>query len=391
MYNSKTIALVHPSLNSFGGAEWLVISALRSLKREGYRTCLITLEKTKWNHVEKLCGRIPKVDYEIVYPHLSLPMTYEPKHWKWIERSLYRVFRSLKGENYLDLVINTHPETLYVDADILYVHDPHMLLQGIMPTKASKSPLVWIYQKSCRSILNKLREDFKVKTVLTNSSYGKAFLSENWAIDAVVVFPPVDVDLYKTILHAEHCEPWVVTISRFSPSKNLEMIPEIAAGVPGAKFFVLGSASQRDRHVLMELKTKSRDLCVEDRIVLMPDASLTEKLEIMQRAQVYLHTTLNEGFGIAIVEAMAAGLGPVVHKSGGPWIDIFEKNKKIYGYAFETAEEAAQDVTNILNSKALRQNLTEAVAERAQGFSVVRFRSRMASIVSELLSNSPQG
>jgi len=106
---------------------------------------------------------------------------------------------------------------------------------------------------------------------------------------------------------------------------------------------------------------------------------------------VYLHTTLNEGFGIAIVEAMAAGLVPVVHKSGGPWIDIFEKKQEIYGYAFETAEEAAQDVTNILNSKALRQNLTEAVAERAQGFSVVRFRSRMASIVSELLSNSPQG
>ena len=50
-----------------------------------------------------------------------------------------------------------------------------------------------------------------------------------------------------------------------------------------------------------------------------------------------------EHFGIGNVEGLAAGLIPVVHRSGGPWLDIvvpFEGGR--IGYHAETEEEYAR-------------------------------------------------
>jgi alpha-1,2-mannosyltransferase len=41
---------------------------------------------------------------------------------------------------------------------------------------------------------------------------------------------------------------------------------------------------------------------------------------------------IGEHFGISVVEAMVSGLVPVVHSSGGPWLDILEQGKGGFGY-----------------------------------------------------------
>ena len=51
-----------------------------------------------------------------------------------------------------------------------------------------------------------------------------------------------------------------------------------------------------------------------------------------------MHPTLNEHFGISIVEAMALGCIPVVHDSGGPREFVNEK------FRYESVEEAAEKV-----------------------------------------------
>ncbi|MGC9107299.1 MAG: glycosyltransferase [Infirmifilum sp.] len=49
--------------------------------------------------------------------------------------------------------------------------------------------------------------------------------------------------------------------------------------------------------------------------------------EAMDRARAFLHATINEHWGIAVAEAMARGLTPVVHKSGGAWTDLVKLGK----------------------------------------------------------------
>ena len=44
--------------------------------------------------------------------------------------------------------------------------------------------------------------------------------------------------------------------------------------------------------------------------------------EIASKSTIFLHTMIEEHFGISIVEMMASGLIPVCHCSGGPESDI---------------------------------------------------------------------
>jgi len=373
------VAVIHPSLNFMGGAEYLALVMLQTFESQGYKTCLITLEKTNWNYVESLCGFRPKVGNEVIYPHVRLPMAYEPVYWKWIERAFYRALGHLRGN--FDIAINTHPEVLYIDADIFFIHDPHMSMLGLKREESSKNPIWWIYRKSRRYLLDKLRRDFQRRTILTNSNYCREFLNKYWGINATVIFPPVNVDLYHSnCFHAEHSKPWVVTVSRFARHKRLEIIPEVAVRVPKAKFLIIGCGG--GAHLI---KAKSKRLGVENRIVLMPNVSLIEKLKVMSKAQVYLHTTLNEGFGIAIVEAMAAGLAPVVHKSGGPWTDILQRKQGVFGYGFETTEEAVQHISELLDENSLRLKMIDAAGERARTFSENRFKSDILETTKRLM------
>lgn len=45
-----------------------------------------------------------------------------------------------------------------------------------------------------------------------------------------------------------------------------------------------------------------------------------------------LHTMIDEHFGIAIVELMAAGLITIAHNSGGPGLDIIGRRLHEIGY-----------------------------------------------------------
>jgi glycosyltransferase involved in cell wall biosynthesis len=60
-------------------------------------------------------------------------------------------------------------------------------------------------------------------------------------------------------------------------------------------------------------------------VTLETNVCLNNLLSIMREAKVYFHTMVGEHFGISIVEAMAAGLIPLVSDVGGP-IEFVPKN-----------------------------------------------------------------
>jgi len=61
--------------------------------------------------------------------------------------------------------------------------------------------------------------------------------------------------------------------------------------------------------------------------------------ELVSQASIYLHPPFAEHFGIAIAEAAAAGLVPVVYWDGGVWADIVSRVDQGLGYT--SVEEAA--------------------------------------------------
>jgi len=54
------IALIHDSLNAYGGAERLALAFAKALKEGGHLVDLYVVEKTRWDRVKKLTS------YEVV-------------------------------------------------------------------------------------------------------------------------------------------------------------------------------------------------------------------------------------------------------------------------------------------------------------------------------------
>ncbi len=64
------VCVVHTSLDPLGGGERLCLETIGALRERGYRVVLASIDRTNWSRVEKLWGRVPRPDREVV---LSLP------------------------------------------------------------------------------------------------------------------------------------------------------------------------------------------------------------------------------------------------------------------------------------------------------------------------------
>jgi glycosyltransferase involved in cell wall biosynthesis len=116
------------------------------------------------------------------------------------------------------------------------------------------------------------------------------------------------------------------------------------------------------------------------------DAPRKRILELMSKASVYLHPPFAEHFGIAIAEAAAAGLAPVVYRDGGGWTDIVSRIDKGLGYT--GVEEAAHIIRSLLSDPGRLKELSVRAREVAKGFSYERFKERIAEVVEDIFTET---
>ena len=78
----------------------------------------------------------------------------------------------------------------------------------------------------------------------------------------------------------------------------------------------------------------SRELGVGRRVRFLFNPSMDTVYRVLGRSAAFIHVRPYEPLGIVVAEAMAAGAVPIVHRSGGPWIDIVRMGR--YGVGLST-------------------------------------------------------
>jgi glycosyltransferase involved in cell wall biosynthesis len=118
-----------------------------------------------------------------------------------------------------------------------------------------------------------------------------------------------------------------------------------------------------------------QDHGLKDKIQLIPNATKDEMINAMSSSMVYLHTMAGEHFGISIVEAMAAGLIPVVPSYGG-CSEIVPSE-----YQYTTIEEAADCISkNIDHYDSTKKKF---VYEIVKQFSPDNFRRNLKYLIEQ--------
>jgi glycosyltransferase involved in cell wall biosynthesis len=177
-----------------------------------------------------------------------------------------------------------------------------------------------------------------------------------------------------------------MTVSKFTPKRALYRVPLIAKNTRNVKFLIAGGADTYSSGTIKSLREMVKDYGVQDRVTLSPNVSRPVLIQLLRRAKVYLHVMPNEHFGISIIEAMAGGCVPIVHRSGGPWLDVLEQQQGKNGFSYNTVEEAAELIDLVINDQELARRIAVAAQKRARNYDKSSFQDKLSAIVNSLTS-----
>ncbi len=268
------------------------------------------------------------------------------------------------------LVVDTCSNVPVRGVDITYIHYP-----AVLSTNPSNT-LIWrVYEWLIR---RKVRELIgSPRYVLANSSWTASKVREVYGINAEVLYPPVDVDYFRYDGRVK--EKIIVTISRITYEKKLHILPQIALKLPQYEWYLVGSVGRAGRGVLDKLERgKPKNLHI------LTNLSRNELRELLLSASFYIHPPFAEHFGIAVAEAAAAGVIPIVYKDGGAWTDIVAPISPELGYG--EPEEIPTIIRKLENSRDVGE-LRERTVMRANQFTTQRFREEFMKIVMSTITH----
>jgi glycosyltransferase involved in cell wall biosynthesis len=226
---------------------------------------------------------------------------------------------------------------------------------------------------------------------LSNSTFTASWVERLWGVPSSVVYPPVR----PTIRPADK-RPIILSLGRFfDPShghckKQLELVEAFrrlhqSGAAPGWELVLVGGANAADRDYVLQVRRAAAGLPV--RVVPNAAGSLVE--EMLGSASVFWHAggfgedveahpERFEHFGIALVEAMAAGAAPVVFGAAGPGEIV---RHGVDGLHWSTLDELVRHTAQLVAEPARRQALSSAALLRAADFSAEVFAQRIRALV----------
>jgi alpha-1,2-mannosyltransferase len=202
----------------------------------------------------------------------------------------------------------------------------------------------------------------QIDVVMCNSTWTHNHIAQLWKARspskassssvASIVYPPCPVEALISSIPLAPTPPRqniLLYIAQFRPEKNHSLILRAFAKyfhstADNARLVLIGAVRSNtpdEKHVY-NLRLEARELKINDATSFICDAPFSRIQEYLGKASVSVNGMYAEHFGIGNVEGLAAGLIPIVHRSGGPYLDIvvpFEGEP--IGYHAENEEEYA--------------------------------------------------
>lgn len=239
-----------------------------------------------------------------------------------------------------------------------------------------------LFQQRADSLPSRIYSFVARMTFLPNTKYPDVFVANSelvarrvrryWGVPdekIEVVYPPIDVDRYKSRETADY----YLTYSRLIPEKRIDAIVRAFDGLD-AKLVVGGAGVERDR----------LERIAPDNVEFVGYMSEEEKVRRLGEAKAVVFNAMNEDFGIIPVEAFA---------SGTPVLGVEE------GYTKYQIRDGENGLTHDPTSESIRASIErferEGVAASgaeirsfAERFDTAVFRDRMREVVEGAISDA---
>lgn len=395
------IGVLHHDM-AFGGAERVMIAATRSLQAAGHRVTLFTTQIDASRSFEgaresglEICVFAPAWP-----PHIAGRLR-APSVIVRMASLAARAARQGPFDVLLcDQVAHIIPRLKRISQAKIafYCHFPDRLL-----TAAHSIP-----HRLYRRSIDRLEASgmLVADAVLVNSRFTADAVEQSFPQlprrSVHVVYPGIDLSGYAAsgvAARPASGEIIVLSLNRFKPEKNhmlaIGAFARLRQRVPYSVFDLLrlmiaggfDAADPPDRRTLRDLQQFARNRGVAEHVRFLPNCPEDERLKLLRTCRAFVYTALGEHFGLAPVEAMAAGR-PVVASASGGLLETVQNGET--GFLCEPEEAAFADaLARLILDPASADRMGSAGRKRAEDFSLEKFSARINSVI-EALANPDQ-
>ena len=376
---SKTILLIQPSLQPPGGGNGVAAWMIDALK-DDYAITVLTWRPIDLAAINRYYGTaIQASAFRAcrVSPLLGPVMDLIPVPSSLLKTSLLlRSAKRVAGQ--YDAVITVNNEADFGRRGIQYVHFP-WAYQPRPPVDLRWyhfSPLIVdAYYRLCVYLCGFSFDRMKHNLTLVNSDWTGEKVRQRHGIDSQTLYPPVAGGF--PAIPWETREEGFVCIGRISPEKELDKVIDILAAVRArgrdVHLHIVGSPDNPcyHQHIARRVREHAGWLFLDESL------SRDQLVQLVARHRYGLHGMTEEHFGMAVAEMVQAGCIPFVPRGGGQ-VEIVGPEARLL---YETPEEAAAKIINVLDNRSLQASLRAFLATRAELFSTNRFIHRVRDIV----------
>ena len=267
----------------------------------------------------------------------------------------------------------TSPDQLHIS----YIHSPmryawdqmHVYLESSSYMKSKINILL-------RIILQDLRKwdylsSVRIDKLVSNSNFTAKRIKKYWGRNSSVIHPPVDT---KKFSPRKSRSDFYLSVSRLVPNKRIDLLVK-AFNQLDFPLIIVGSGSEKKK--LMKIsKNNISFLNYQDDLAIK---------NLMETCRAFVYTGI-EDFGIAPVEAMAAGAPIIAFKKGGilDTVKCINSESKIAtGILFdEQNDKVIRDCINYFEEKKLWLEFSnEDIHLWAQNFNINNFKKKFANLI----------
>ncbi len=309
-----TFLVVHPHLNIYGGGERVCQNVIKSLVAHGQKVEFLTFDFDPKSYRAIVGEEFPP---EVTVHSLGKAVKVKPPFTIYKARHHFvQLLKKYQNELNYDYLFSTQSSTPFepvflkkAKKNIAYVHFPEIDYDY---DRAGLKRKLYLWQFK-RWIKQGVKE---LDVIFCNSEYTKSMIQRYWGpigiSEPVVVYPPVNLDAFWCDEPLKERTKQVAYVGRFIPQKRHTIMKQLAADLPNYEFVSIGGLRDTEKEWF---KRFSED--TPKNYTLKPNLPIDELVKTVQTSRVYTHLMEGEHFGIAPMEALAAGCVTLVHNSGG--------------------------------------------------------------------------
>ncbi|MBM4145745.1 MAG: glycosyltransferase [Nitrospira sp.] len=404
------IAFLHPELG-IGGAERLVVDAALELQHRGHAVTVFTARHNKDYCFEET--RSGYVDIRVrgsfipsqIANHLRAPCSVVRMAYAALAMAISKCNYDIV---FCDLVPHIIPLIRLASSSriIYYCHYPDMLLA---PVRKGIYSLYRYPVDRMEELGLGMADCILVNSEFTAGVLRKAFpMLDTKRVD--ILYPGVDLSRYSgdmtkpaSLPEATDADSKIIlSLNRYDPGKNLNLAIESFRALKGIvpsetfkqmRLVFAGACDERlpeNRETLRHLQELTAMFDLQEQVIFLRSLTDAEINWLLNHCICLVYTSINEHFGIGVVEAMAAGRAVVAVNKGGP-LETIEND--VTGILCDPVPAAfANAIARIAADPAAAERMGREGRQRvAAKFSRAAFGDRLNSIIGDIIKRRSNG